>query len=62
MPVMLIPLSEEMKETILDEHPQGLWVVLEEESRQGHVPDDVPLVGQPTTVELQAPIRTFAPR
>lgn len=52
MPVMLIPLSEEMKETILDEHPQGLWVVLEEESRQGHVPDDVPLVGHPTTVEL----------
>ena len=62
MPVMLIPLSEEMKETILDEHPQGLWVVLEEESRQGLVPDDVPLVGHPTTVELQAPIRTFAPR
>jgi len=62
MPVMLIPLSEEMKETILDEHPQGLWVVLEEESRQGHVAYDVPLVGHPTTVELQAPIRSFAPR
>lgn len=62
MPVMLIPLSEEMKETILDEHPQGLWVVLEEESRQGHVPDDVPLVGHPTTVELHAPIRSFALR
>ncbi len=62
MPVMLIPLSEEMKETILDEHPQGLWVVLEEESRQGHVPDDVPIVGHPTTVELQGPIHCFAPR
>ena len=62
MPVMLIPLSEEMKETILDEHPHGLCVVLEEESRQGHVPDDVPLVGHPTTVELQDPIRCFAPR
>jgi len=62
MPVMLIPLSEEMKETILDEHPQGLWIVLEEDSRRGHVYDHVPLVGHPTTVELQAPIRSFAPR
>ena len=62
MPVMLIPLSEEMKETILDEHPQGLWVVFEEESRQGHVPDDVPLVGHPTTGERPAPIRSFEPR
>ena len=62
MPVLPMPLSDEMKETILDEHPQGLWVVLEEESRQGLVPDDVPLVGHPTTVELQAPIRSFAPR
>ena len=52
MPVLPMPLSDEMKETILDEHPQGLWVVLEEESRQGLVPDDVPLVGHPTTVEL----------
>ena len=52
MPVLPMPLSDEMKETILDEHPQGLWVVFEEESRQGHVPDDVPLVGHPTTVEL----------
>jgi hypothetical protein len=59
---MPIPLSEEMKKTILDEHPQGLWVVLEEESRQGHVPYDVPLLGHPTTVELQAPIRSLAPR
>ena len=62
MPVMLIPLSEELKETILDEHPQGLWVVLEEESRQGRVFDDVPLVGHPTTVERQAPIRSSEPR
>lgn len=62
MPVMLIPLSEETKETILDEHPQGLWIVLEEDSQRSHLPDDVPLVGHPTTVELQAPIRSFAPR
>ena len=62
MPVMLIPLSEEMKETILDEHPQGLWIVLEEDSQRSHVPDDVPLVGHPTTVELPAPIRSFEPR
>ena len=62
MPVMLIPLSEEMKETILDEHPQGLWIVLEEDSQRSHVPDDVPLLGHPTTVERQAPIRSFAPR
>ena len=62
MPVMLIPLSEETKETILDEHPQGLWIVLEEDSQRSHVPDDVPLVGHPTTVDLQAPIRSFAPR
>lgn len=62
MPVMSMPLSEQMKETILDEHPQGLWIVLEEDSRQGHVPDDVPLVGHPTTVEFQAPIRSFAHR
>jgi hypothetical protein len=59
---MLIPLSEETKETILDEHPQGLWIVLEEDSQRSHVPDDVPLVGHPTTVELQDPIRCFAPR
>ena len=62
MPVMLIPLSDETKETILDEHPQGLWIVLEEDSQRSHLPDDVPLVGHPTTVELQAPIRSFAPR
>ena len=62
MPVMLISISEETKETILDEHPQGLWIVLEEDSQRSHVPDDVPLVGHPTTVELQAPFRSFAPR
>ena len=62
MPVMLIPLSEEAKETILDEHPQGLWIVLEEDSQRSHVPDDVPLLGHPTTVERQAPIRSFEPR
>ena len=62
MPAMLIPLSEEMKETILDEHPQGLWIVLGEDSQRSHVPDDVPLLGHPTTVERQAPIRSFAPR
>lgn len=60
MPVMLMPLSEEMKETILDEHPQGLWIVLEEDSQRSHVP--VPLLGHPTTAERQAPIRSFAPR
>lgn len=62
MPVIPMPLSDEMKQTILDEHPQGLWIVLEEDSQRSHVPDDVPLVGHPTTVELQAPIRSFAPR
>ena len=62
MPVMLMPLSEEMKETILDEHPQGLWIVLEEDSQRSHVHDDVPLLGHPTTVERQAPIRSFALR
>ena len=62
MPVTPMPLSEEMKETILDEHPQGLWIVLEEDSQRSHVPDDVPLLGHPTTVERQAPIRSFAPR
>jgi hypothetical protein len=62
MPAVLIPLSEEMKETILDEHPQGLWIVLEEDSQRSHDPDDVPLLGHPTTVERQAPIRSFAPR
>ncbi|HAX42385.1 MAG: hypothetical protein C0504_05910 [Candidatus Solibacter sp.] len=62
MPGMLMPLSDEMKETILDEHPQGLWIVLEEDSQRSHVPDDVPLLGHPTTVELYAPIRSFAPR
>jgi hypothetical protein len=62
MPVMPMPLSDEMKETILDEHPQGLWIVLEEDSQRSHVPGDVPLVGHPTTDELQAPIRNFAPR
>jgi hypothetical protein len=62
MPVTPMPLSEEMKETILDEHPQGLWIVLEEDSQRSHVSDDVPLLGHPTTVERQAPIRSFAPR
>ena len=62
MPVLPMPLSDEMKETILEEHPQGLWIVLEEASRPGHVHDDVPLVGHPTTLELQAPIRSVAPR
>ena len=62
MAANLMPLSEALEATILDEHPQGLWIVLEEDSRRGYVSDDVPLVGHPTTVELQAPIRSFAPR
>ncbi len=62
MPVMPMPLSDEMKEAILDEHPQGLWIVLEEDSQRSHDPDEVPLLGHRTTVERQAPIRNFAPR
>lgn len=52
MPATMMPLSEETKRTILDEHPQGLWIVLGEDVRQDDVPDEVPLVGHPTTIAV----------
>ncbi len=56
------PLSEEMKETILKEHPAGVWVVLAEELPQGCEPDLPELVRHPTTNLTQAAERSRAPR
>lgn len=56
------PLSEEMKETILNEHPAGVWVVLADELPQGCEPDLPGLAGHPTTNLTQAVERGRAPR
>jgi hypothetical protein len=56
------PLSEEIKETILTEHPAGVWVVLAEELPQSREPDLAELAGHPTTNPTQAAERSRAPR
>ena len=44
---MIEPLSEELKEAIIREHPDGLWLVLAEEyaSAQATVTDFLPADG-----------------
>lgn len=56
------PLSEEMKETILNEHPAGVWVVLADELPQSLEPALAELAGHPTTTSTQAAERSCAPR
>jgi hypothetical protein len=56
------PLSEEVKETILNEHPAGVWVVLADELRQDCEPDLAELAGHPTTTLTQTAERCRAPR
>ncbi len=56
------PLSEEMKETILKEHPAGVWVVLADELPQGCEPDLAEVAGHPTTTSTQSAERRRAPR
>lgn len=56
------PLTDELKETILNEHPEGVWVVLADELPQGHEPDLAELAGHPTTNATQAAERSRAPR
>lgn len=56
------PLSAEMKETILNEHPAGVWVVLADELPQSLEPDLAELAVHPTTTSNQAPQRSCAPR
>jgi len=56
------PLTDELKETILNEHPEGVWVVLADELPQGREPDLAELAGHPTTNSTQAAERSRAPR
>lgn len=56
------PLSAEMKETILNEHPAGVWVVLADELPQYCEPDLGEPAGHPTTNPTQAAERSRAPR
>jgi hypothetical protein len=56
------PLSEEMKETILNEHPAGVWVVLADELPQDCEPDLAELAGHPTNISIQAAERSRPPR
>lgn len=55
-------LNEEMKETIMNEHPAGVWVVLADELPQDCEPDLAELAGHPTAKWDQAAERSCAPR
>ena len=42
MTIKLAPLTEERKQEIMNDHPDGLWIVLNEEYPQDHgIPTDV---------------------
>lgn len=56
------PLTEDLKQTILDEHPDGLWLVLADEFPQSVEPGLAQLAGHPTTVPAQAAERSRTPR
>jgi hypothetical protein len=55
-------LVEDLKETILREHPDGIWIVLGEEFPQAPGPDLTLLAGHPTTTSVQAAERGLMPR
>lgn len=49
----MIPLTEERKQQIIDEQPDGLWIVLDEEYPRGHpAPGDL-LCGDPVGGETR---------
>ncbi len=56
------PLTEDLKQTILDEHADGLWIVLAEEFPQSVEPDLAELAGHPTAVSAHAAERSRTPR
>lgn len=56
------PLAEDLKQTILDEHPDGVWIVLADEFPQSVEPGLAQLAGHPTTVSAQAAERSRTPR
>ena len=56
------PLTEDLKQTILDEHPDGVWIVLADEFPQTVEPDLAEMAGHPTTVSAQAAGRSRTPR
>lgn len=56
------PLTEDLKRTILDEHPDGVWIVLAEEFAHSVGPDLAQLAGHPTPVSAQAAERSRTPR
>lgn len=56
------PLAEDLKQTILNEHPDGLWLVLADEFPQSVEPGLAQLAGHPTTSSAQAAERSRTPR
>lgn len=56
------PLTEDLKQTILNEHPDGVWIVLADEFPQSGEPGLAQLAGHPTTVSAQAAERSRTPR
>lgn len=56
------PMTEELREIILREHPAGIWVVLAEEFPQSFEPDLGELAGHPITELSQAAESCLVPR
>lgn len=56
------PLTEDLKQTILDEHPDGVWIVLADEFPESVEPELAELSGHPTTVLAHAAGRSRTPR
>jgi hypothetical protein len=49
----MIPLTEERKQEIINEQPDGLWIVLDEEYPQCHLTPDDLLCGDPVGGETR---------
>lgn len=56
------PLAEDLKQAMMDEHPDGVWIVLADEFPQAVEPGLAQLAGHPTTVSAQAAERSRTPR